>query len=151
MITATTWKYALAWLVLGTLFAGVLGSHNWLTYWKLAHHGVSTQGTVIQVLPEMHATVRYRYDVDGREYQGQTQPRQPNPSIEHLAKGAALTVWYDPAEPAKSVIGSPSALLDNETIPVVAVAVLFPTFILLIWRYRMLSASRLLLRRLRDR
>jgi hypothetical protein len=91
-----TLKYAVAWLVLMMLFAALTGGLNWLTYWKLAHRGVSVQGTVIQVLPEVHATVRHRYYVDGREYRGQTQPRQPNPPIERLAEGATLMVWYDP-------------------------------------------------------
>jgi Protein of unknown function (DUF3592) len=149
MITAATLKYAVAWLVLTILFAALTGGLNWLTYWKLVHRSVLTHGTVIQVLPEMHATVRYRYYADGREYQGQTQPRQPNPPIERLAEGAPLTVWYDPAEPRISVVGLPSTLLENETISVLSVAVLLPTLILLVWRYRMLSRYRLLWCRLR--
>jgi hypothetical protein len=149
MIAATTLKYAVAWLVLSILFAALTGGLNWLTYWKLVHRSVSVPGTVIQVLPEMHATVRYRYHADGREYYGQAQPRQPNPPIERLAEGAMLTVWYDPEEPKISVIGLPSALLENETISVVSVAVLFPTFILLAWRYRTLSGYRLLWRYVR--
>jgi hypothetical protein len=142
MIAATTLKYAVAWLVLMMLFAALIGGLNWLTYWKLAHRGVSVQGTVIQVLPEVHATVRYRYYVDGREYHGQTQPRPPNPPIERLAEGATLMVWYDPEEPKMSVLGAPSGLLENETISVILAAVLFATFILLVWRYRMLPGYR---------
>jgi hypothetical protein len=92
MNAVTTLKYTAAWLALSILFAALVGGLNWPTYWKLAHSSVSAHGTVIQVLPEMHATVRYRYDVDGREYQGQTQPRQPNPPIGRLAEGAALSV-----------------------------------------------------------
>jgi hypothetical protein len=149
MIAATTLKYAVAWLVLSILFAALTGGVNWLTYWKLVHRSVSVHGTVIQVLPEMHATVRYRYRADGREHHGQTQPRQPNPPIERLAEGATLTVWYDREEPEILVIGLPSALLENETISVVSVAVLFPTFILLAWRYRLLSGYRLLWRYVR--
>jgi hypothetical protein len=149
MIAATALKYAVAWLVLSILFALLTGGLNWLNYWKLAHRSASVHGTVIQVLPQMHATVRYRYHADGREYHGQTQPRQPNPPIEHLAEGVTLTVWYDPEEPKISVIGLPSTLLENETVSVVSVAVLFPTFILLAWRYRILSGRRLLSRYVR--
>ena len=134
MIAANTLKYAVAWLVLMILFAALIGGLNWRTYWKLANRSVSVQGTVTQVLPEVHATVRYRYYVDGREYRGQTQPRPPNPALERLAEGATLTVWYDPEEPKISVLGVPSALLENETISVILAAVLFPTLILIVWR-----------------
>lgn len=150
MISATTLKYVVAWLALSILFAALTGGLNWLTYWKLAHRSASAHGTVIQVFPEMHATVHYRYFIDGREYQGQTQPRKPNPPIEHLTAGSALTVWYNPAEPKISVIGLPSALLENEIISVASMAVLFPTFILLVWRYRMLLDYRRLWRYRRD-
>jgi hypothetical protein len=150
MIAGTTLKCAVAWLVLMMLFAALTGGLNWPTYWKLAHRSASVQGTVIQVLPEVHATVRYRYYVGGGEYHGQTQPRPPNPPIERLAEGATLTVWYDPEEPRTSVLGPPSALLENETISVALAAVLFPTLILLVWRYRMLPGYRRLWAYVRD-
>jgi len=142
MMPATTLKYAVAWFVLAMLLAALTGRLNWPSYWRLAHRAASVQGTVTQVLPEMHATVRYRYYVEGREYHGQTQPWPPNRSIERLAEGATLTVWYDPEEPRMSVLGPPSALLENETISVVLVAVLAPTFILLVWRFRNLPRYR---------
>lgn len=138
MTTANTLKFAAGWLVLAISFAALIGRLNWPTYWKLAHHSASVQGTVIQVLPEMHGAVRYRYYVDEREYDGQSQPRPSNPPIEHLIEGATLTVWYDPDEPKISVLGLPSALLENETISVALAAILFPTFISLAWRYRLL-------------
>jgi hypothetical protein len=137
-----TVKYAAAWLVLMMLFAAITGGHNWPTYWRLAHRSASVEGTVIQLLPKMHATVRYRYNVDGHEYHGQTQPWPPNPSIEGLAEGATLTVWYDPEQPNVSVLGLPGVLLENETISVMLAAILAPTFILLAWRYRTLLGYR---------
>jgi Protein of unknown function (DUF3592) len=88
----------------------------------------------------MHATVRYRYNVDGREFFGQRQPRPPNPSFERLAEGAPLTVWYDPEHPEVSVLGLPGALLQGEAISVMLWAVIAPTFILLAWQFRRLWA-----------
>jgi hypothetical protein len=131
------------------LFAALVGQFNVATYWRLATRSVSVQGTVLQVLPKVHATVRYRYDVNGRDYYGQSQPGRPNPAIGRLSEGVTLTVWYDPAAPDRSVVASPSGLLHNEVISVAAAAILFPTFILLVWRYRMLAACRRLLTHLR--
>jgi hypothetical protein len=136
MIAVPTLRYTAAWLALMMLFAMITGGFNWPTYWRLAHHSASVQGTVIQVLPKMHATAQYHYNVDGQEYQGQAQPRPPNPTIERLTDGATVTVWYDPEQPKMSVLGLPSGLLKNETISVLLTAILAPTFILLAWRYR---------------
>jgi hypothetical protein len=129
--------YAVLWLLLMTFFAALIGAHNWPTYWKLAHRSVSVQGKVTEVLPKMHGTVQYHYYIDGREYHDQKQPWRPNPPIERLTEGATLTVWYDPEQPNISVLGLPSALLENETIAVMLWAVLSPTLILLVWGYRM--------------
>jgi hypothetical protein len=137
MIAATTLKYAAAWLVLMMSVATLLAGWNWPTYWRLAHRSASVQGTVIQVLPQVRA-VRYRYDVGGGEYHGQEHPWQPNPPIARLGEGATLTVWYDPEEPGTSILGPPSAVLENETIFIALVAVALPTFILLAWRDRRL-------------
>jgi hypothetical protein len=133
--------YAVLWLLLMMFFAALIGGHNWPTYRKLAHRSVSVQGKVTEVLPKMHGTVLYRYYVDGREYHDQKQPWPPNPPIERLTEGATLTVWYDPEQPSISVLGLPSALLENETIAVMLGAVLTPTLILLVWGYRMRSKT----------
>jgi hypothetical protein len=132
-----TLAYVVLWLLLMMFFAALMSGDTWPTYWKLAHRSVSVQGEVIEVLPKMHATVQYRYYVDGREYDGQKSPQPPNPPIERLTEGATLTVWYDPEQPNISVLGSPSALLENETIAVMLGAVLSPMLILLVWGYRM--------------
>ena len=86
----------------------------------------------------MNATVRYRYDVDGHQYFGRMSPWPPNPGITLLAEGATVTVWYDPDEPALSVLGSPDALLQNEIISVALAGFLAPTFIVFAWRYHIL-------------
>jgi len=122
------------------MLAAIAGGLNLPTCWRLAHRGASIRGTVIEVLPNMHATVRYRYNVDGREFFGQRQPRPPNPSFERLAEGAPLTVWYDPEHPEVSVLGLPGALLQGEAISVMLWAVIAPTFILLAWQFRRLWA-----------
>jgi hypothetical protein len=49
-----------------------------------------------------------------------------------------------------SVLGAPSGLHENETISVILAAVLFATFILLVWRYRMLPGYRRLWALVRD-
>jgi hypothetical protein len=129
--------YAVLWLLLMMFFAALIGGHTWPTYRNLARRSVSVQGTVTQVLPKMHGTVKYRYYVDGREYHDQKRPSPPNPPIGRLTEGATLRVWYDPEQPNISVLGLPSALLENETIAVMLGAVFSPTLILFAWGYRM--------------
>jgi hypothetical protein len=121
------------------VFAALISGHTWPTYRNLVRRSVSVQGAVTEVLPKMHGTVKYRYYVDGREYHDQKRPPLPNPPIGRLTEGAELTVWYDPEQPNISVLGLPSALLENETIAVMLGAVFFPKLILLARGYRIRS------------
>jgi uncharacterized protein DUF3592 len=142
MISKTGIKYATAWLVLTILTGVILGGLNLPTYWRLASRSASADGVVVEALPEMHRMVRYRYVVEGRKYDGLAHSYPPNPPFEQLVEGTTLTVYYDPQKPDRSVLGSPSELLKNETIPVTIAAILFPTLTLLAWRYILLPGYR---------
>lgn len=135
-------KYAVTWLFLACASALLLGQLNWIGYQRLVRRGIRVDGTVAQVLPQMHATVRYNYEAGGRRYDGQTQPWPPNPPIEGLTSGAKVTVYYDPQNPEKSVLGSPNELLKNETITIAIVVLVVPTMIVLAWRYGIFSRLR---------
>ncbi len=126
--------YIIAWLVIASSSVLLLSQINWVLYRRLVRYGVRVEGTVIQVLPKMHATVNYRYDVHGHSYEGQTQPMPPNPPIENLESGAKLIVYYDPKNPERSVLGSPRMLFKNETISIVICTIIISTAVIFAWR-----------------
>jgi hypothetical protein len=127
-------KYAITWLALTVAIALGIGKLSWLEYRRLAVHGVRTQGLTIEILPMQHGTVRYEYHVDGRKFEGQTQPWPPNP--EWMSVGQTVVVYYDPEYPERSVLGDPRPILKNETISIALAALIGPTFIVLVWRFR---------------
>lgn len=129
-------KYALTWLVLAIVAAIGIGSLNWRSYRRMAARGVSTQATVIELLPQTHDTLRYEYHLAGRAFQGQMQSWPPNPPLGQLRIGQSLVIYYDPEHPEESVLGDPKPMLKNETISVALAAILFPTFLVVGWAWR---------------
>lgn len=65
----------------------VIGSLNWPAYYRMTKRGIRGTGTVVQLLPEIHNTVRYEYQVAGRRFEGQMQSWPPNPAVEQLNVG----------------------------------------------------------------
>jgi hypothetical protein len=126
-------RYAVTWLLLALGITVGIGSLNWPTYRRLAARGVSAQAVVVELLPRFHDTVRYRYDVAGRTFEGQTQSWQPNPPSEKLRIGQPLVIYYDPGHPSTSVLGDPKPILENETISVLLAAFGMPTFVVVVW------------------
>src|SRR6266487_1811574 len=122
-------KYALTWLIVAVAVAIGIGSLNWRSYRRMAGPGVSGQGTVIELRPKIHNTLRYEYHVAGRAFEGQMQSWPPNPPLEQLSVGQSLVIYYDPEHPEESVLGDPKPILKNETISIVLAAVGVPTFL----------------------
>ncbi len=129
-------RYALTWLALALAIAVVIGRLNWPAYRRIAAVGVRGQATVVELLPNIHNTVRYEYFVAGRAFQGQMQSWQPNPSLQQLGVGEPLVIYYDPQHPEESVLGDPKPMFQNETISVGLAAVVFPTFVVATWAWR---------------
>jgi hypothetical protein len=102
----------------------------------MTDRGVSAQATVIEVLPKVHNTLRYEYQVAGRTFQGQMDSWPPNPPLDKLGSGHSVLIFYDPKYPEKSVLGDPKPMLKNETIFVALAAILFPTFLVAVWAWR---------------
>jgi len=125
-------KYFVIWLALFLAFAVGLGSLNLPTYYKIATHGVSGKASVVELLPNIHNTVRYKYHAAGQVLQAQHQPWQPNPPLERLNVGDQLVIYYLPDRPEESVLGDPRPILKNEIVSVGLAAVIFPTFLVLI-------------------
>ena len=123
-------------MVLAVVIAIGIGSLNCPFYRRMAVRGVSGQATVIELLPQMHDTVRYEYHVAGRAFRGQWQSRSPNPPSEHLAVGQSVVIYYDPENPGASVLGYPKPMLKNETMSVALAALAVPTFLLAPWVWK---------------
>lgn len=63
-------KYALTWLVLAIVAAIGIGSLNWRSYRRMAARGVSTQATVIELLPQTHDTRAMSITLPGERSKG---------------------------------------------------------------------------------
>src|SRR5438477_12607879 len=100
-------RYAITWLALAITIVVVVGRLNWPGYRRLAAVGVPGQATVVELLPNIHNTVRYEYRGDGRLFQGQMQSWRPTPPLSQLAAGHASVIYYDPQHPENSVLGYP--------------------------------------------
>lgn len=129
-------KYAITWLILAILVVVGLGSLNWPTLHHLALHGVPATGVVVELLPDIHDTVRYRYKVKGQTFEGQRSSWPPNPPSEKLHVGQQVVIYFDPHQPEKSVLGEPKPMLDNECISIALSAIMVPSFIVVVWAWR---------------
>ena len=131
-------RYLLIWLALAAAITVGIGSLNLPTYHLMTVRGVKGQATVIELLPDVHGTVLYAYQVGRRTFQGQMQPWKPNPELQQLHIGQPLVIYYDPEHPEDSVLGDPRPMLENEIGSVVSAAIIIPTFIVSIWILRTL-------------
>jgi hypothetical protein len=129
-------KYAIIWLVSAVVIACVIGSQNLPTFHRLAEKGVSEKATIVELLPQIHNTVRYEYQVAGQTFQGRMGSRQPNPPSEQLGVGQSVVIYYDPEHPEVSVLGDPKLMFSSETAPVMLAALIFPTFIVFVLAWR---------------
>ena len=125
-------KYAILWLVLAVVIACVVGSLNLPTNHRLAEKGVSENATIVELLPQIHNTVHYEYQVAGQTFQGRMGSRQPNPPSEQLGVGQSVVIYYDPEHPEVSVLGDPKLMFSGEIFPVVLAALGGPTFIVFV-------------------
>jgi hypothetical protein len=130
-------KYAITWVLLAILIMVGLGSFNWQTYRRMAARGVPGRATVVELLPKVHETVRYHYEVAGQKFEGQMQSWEPNPPLGQLSIGQSVVVYYDPQRPEESVLGDPKPMLRNEIISILLAAFVGPTFIVAWWAWRM--------------
>ena len=127
-------KYIIAWFI---LFAGLvvfLGCLNWGSYYQIAIDGVCSKAIVLELLPQQHQLVSYRYEVDGRILSGKAQSRPPNPSLDHLKVGQDVVIYYNRSHPDRSILGYPRPIIIHESISIILAALVFPTLIVLIWR-----------------
>jgi hypothetical protein len=125
-------KWLILWLIMVAVVALVVGSLNVPFYYRLITNGVKAQATIIELTPQIHNTVRYEYQVEGRSFKGQRSPSSPNSSTDQISVGQSLVIYYDPLNPSLSVPGDPKPMLTNELISVGMAALGIPTFIIFV-------------------
>ena len=117
-----------------------LGGLNLPTFRRLVAEGVRADGTVTAPDCGNHATVRYTFEVAGRQVAGVGQPGWGNPPCDQLRAGDRLVVWYLPAAPAVNRLGDPRPRLDNELVSVALAATVMPALLVgaltVRWRHR---------------
>src|SRR5215472_3804075 len=119
-------KRQIVWFGVGFVLAAViaigLGSVNWIRYYRLARHGIPTEGLVTSPPdPHNHGVSSYSYAVGQQTFTATDHPR--------AAEGQAITVFYLPAGPTVSCPGDPHGRLRDESVPIGIASLLFPTLI----------------------
>ena len=120
-------RYAIIWLVIAMALTIGIGSINLPLLHRIADRGVRSEAIVVGLFPKNHDTLRYKYNVAGRIFEGQSQSRAPNPPLAQLTNGQSVVIFYDPEKPEDSVLGDPKPILQNETISVLLAATIVPT------------------------
>jgi len=112
---------------------------------SFASNARTAPGTVIAREPNNHAIVRAAYEVGGAKYEvADSRIGPPNPDWDTVRVGDQVTVYYDPATPARAVLYEPEARAPGEMdFAILAALILGPAFIgalllsLPFWRHLM--------------
>jgi hypothetical protein len=120
--------YLLFYLAFAGTIVIVLGSINWVTYNRLASHGIEAQGTVTNTDCANHGVFSYRFSANGKVYEAKGTTGYGNPSCYVLNVGNSVIVYYLPENPAVSIPGNISPRLANETSTIFLAALISPLF-----------------------
>lgn len=129
-------KFLLSWLAGASLIAIGFGSFNIPLLYALVHRGVPTCGTITKIESENHNSVHFSYEVDGKTYHGVQQGGVSGNGEDFSPYCRDNVVYYLPENPKQSCIGYPRPMLRNEMTATVGAAAIFPTFGLLVLRWR---------------
>jgi hypothetical protein len=115
----------LVWLLMVAVVGFLVVNQNLAA--TFASNARTARGTVIAREPNNHAIVRAAYEVDGAKYEvADSHIGPPNPDWDTVRVGDSVTVYYDPAAPARAVLYEPQAR-PSETGPVVLAALILAT------------------------
>jgi hypothetical protein len=129
-------RFLLLWLAGAMLIAVGVGSFNVPFLYRLVRRGVPTCGTITGYEPKNHNSVNYRYEVNGKTYTGIQQGGASSRGSDFSPTCPDDVVYYLPENPERSCIGYPEPMLKNEIDAIAIGSLIFPTFILLVWRWR---------------
>lgn len=129
-------RFILLWLAGASLIAIGLGSFNIPLLYALVHKGIPTCGTIIAIDSQNHNSVRFSYEVNGKTYYGVQQGGVSGNGSDFSPYCRDNVVYYLSENPERSCIGYPRAMLNDEINSILVGMLIFPSFILLVWRWR---------------
>ncbi|MGA9868019.1 MAG: hypothetical protein WBQ75_16465 [Acetobacteraceae bacterium] len=121
--------YSLLYALMACAIAVGMGSLNVPAEYALALHARTADGAVIRPSCDQHATVIYRFHLNGQDYVGQDQTQDDN--CGRVRPDDHVVVWYLPDHPETSMLRVPGGALANELISIALAATLVPTVIVL--------------------
>lgn len=100
---------------------------------NLVERGRPSYGKVIDKDAGDHRRIDYTYNVDGTEYTGSGQGGAGNANFDELSQGTTVWVYFDPANPSISCLGSPEYELESIELLIRAAAIVIPFWPILIF------------------
>jgi hypothetical protein len=121
-----------AWLLLATMgfaIGSLIFNPNETS--KFTEKGNSIYGKVTAKDADNHATVRYSYIVNGKEFFGAGGAGRGNPNFDQLQIGQQVVVFYMPEHPEESILGYPQLYSQSQYTGILFTTIFFPVFPLL--------------------
>jgi uncharacterized protein DUF3592 len=113
-IRATKTRVVGLYVVLAAVFGVVIGHFNLPTYWQLLRSGRSAHAVVRRTSCDNHASVFYRFEIQGREYKDSGGAGYGNADCDKLKPGDRIVVYYLPSNPDVNVPGEIKERWNNE-------------------------------------
>jgi hypothetical protein len=119
-------RFLLFYAAAAAAIAVLMGGSTWLSCYRLANGGISTQALVTNTTCADHATFSYRFAVGGQSFAGSGRDGYGNPSCSALQPGNQVQVVYLAAAPQINIPGDPKARLGDETVAIALAALFLP-------------------------
>ena len=124
------------YLVMVTTVGLVLGRLNLPTYWELLHLGRSADAVVLRTNCDNHASVFYKFEADGRQYEDFGSAGYGTPDCDEIKAGDPIVIHYLPSRPHINVPGDIKQRWANELAFLgLAVTVMPAIFVYVVWRH----------------
>jgi hypothetical protein len=122
--------FALLWLVLAIIGAEIGNLLlNSADLNEFTEKGIPIYGKVTAKEPENHQTVRYIYEVNGKQFDGAGSAGRGNPPFNEIQIGQKLVVFYNPESPEKAILGYPQMYAGSNRGGIIFCAIILPIFI----------------------
>ena len=90
--------------------------------------GVSIYGKAIEKYPENHATIKYSYEIEGKQFFGFGNAGNGNAGFDEIRIGQKVIVFYDRESPEISMMGYPQSSFQANKFAIILSAIFFPIF-----------------------
>ena len=129
-IRATKTTVVGLYVVLAVVFGVVVGHLNLPTYWQLLRFGRSAHAVVLRTNCDNHASVFYRFEVQGREYEDSGSAGYGNPDCRELKPGHRIMIYYVPSKPDLNIPGEIRERWNNELAFLALAVTIMPLIVL---------------------